>query len=93
MNLDLQKFLQQLSGEGVTTAFIFFRFPDAPSIVRAEPIIWQYDDIFPDFPKTHAFVDYWHREVHGPLHAMRIGHPKLPSPIDIKIPNSEFRLH
>lgn len=89
---DFEDFLRAVSDTGLTTAFVYFRFPDAPSICCPTPIVWQYEDEFPDFPRTREFIGYWHREIEGPLDKVRVAHCKLFAPAEIRIASSEFRL-
>lgn len=75
-------FLRQLEGYGLTTAEIFYRFPDRPSLLQQ--FIWQEYDLAPDFPQLRRFLDFWAETLEGPLHSVRVAHQRLIRP-------SEFR--
>ncbi len=71
----------QLKGYRLTTAEILYHLPDAPSLLQS--FIWQDYDRLPDYPRLHRFLDFWRRELDGPLHSVRVaaaGGPNL-SPV------------
>jgi uncharacterized protein Usg len=53
-------------GYGLTTAEIHYRLPDHPSVLQL--YIWQEYDVAPAFPTLMTFLDYWRKEIEGPLH-------------------------
>lgn len=81
-----------LKGYGLTTAEIFYRLPDFPSVV-APPFIWQYYDLAPDYPRLFAFIEFWQKEIEGPLHSVRFVHRKEISPGNVRHAVGELRYH
>ena len=71
-------FIKQLKGYGLTTAEIHYGFPDHPSLLQL--YVWQDYDVAPDFPTLKGFLDFWRRELDGPLHSIRIAHQRLIRP-------------
>ena len=54
----------------LTTAEIVYRLPDHPEILQT--YIWQAMDIAPDYPELRKFLAFWHRELEGELHSVRV---------------------
>lgn len=73
----------QLLGYSLTTAEILYRMPDAKSLLQT--FIWQDYDLAPRFPKLHKFLDFWERELDGPLHSVRVSHERLIKPAEIRV--------
>ena len=84
-------FWLSLNGYGLTTAEIHYRFPDHPSLLQQ--FIWQEYDIAPLFPVLQKFLDFWQRELDGPLHSVRVAHNHLIRPAEWKAVNGVFQLH
>jgi uncharacterized protein Usg len=61
---------KQLAGFSLTTAEIFYRLPDHPGILQT--YVWQDYDQAPDFPVLETFLDFWRREIEGPLHSVNV---------------------
>ena len=68
-----------LKGYGLTTAEFYYRLPDHPIIIAPE-LIWQFYDLFPDYPELFKFIEFWQEEIEGPLHSVRFTHRNLISP-------------
>ncbi len=60
----------QLKDYRLTTAEILYRMPDHPGLLQT--YIWQELDLAPGFPTLHRFLDFWRRELEGPLHSVRV---------------------
>lgn len=75
-------FLRQISGYGLTTAEIHYRMPDQLSLLQV--FVWQHYDLAPDFPTLQKFLDFWQRELEGPLHSVRVAHQKLIRPAEFR---------
>ncbi|RWF57850.1 MAG: protein usg [Mesorhizobium sp.] len=71
-------FRLQMQGFGLTTAEIHYRLPDCRDLLQL--FIWQEYDIAPDFPTLKHFLEYWEREIEGPLHSVRVAHHRLIQP-------------
>jgi uncharacterized protein Usg len=84
-------FIKQLDGYGLTTAQIHYRMPDQPSLLQL--YLWQDYDLAPAFPTLQAFLDFWQREIEGPLHSVSIAHQKLIRPSEFKAINGVISVH
>lgn len=71
-------FIRQLDGYGLTTAQIHYHLPDQRSLIQL--YLWQEYDLAPHFPALKAFLDFWQREVEGPLHSVTVAHQTLIAP-------------
>lgn len=61
----------RLKGFSLTTVEIFYHMPDHPHVLQS--YIWQGLDRAPEYPVLTKFLDFWRRELDGPLHSVRIG--------------------
>jgi uncharacterized protein Usg len=86
-----ETFRRQLNGYGLTTAKILYRLPDHPVLLQT--YIWQDYDLFPEFPTLQKFLDFWRRQLEGPLHSVTVAHSRLIAPAEIRAIGTEFRLH
>jgi uncharacterized protein Usg len=83
--------IKQLDGYGLTTAQIHYRMPDQPSLLQL--YIWQDYDLAPAFPTLQAFLDFWRREIEGPLHSVAVTHQKLIRPSEFRAVNGMITFH
>lgn len=86
--IDIEK---MLNGYGLTTAELFYRFPDHPDLLQT--YVWQDYDVAPKFPVLMKFVDFWRRQLDGPLHSIRYTHRRLIAPNEWRRVDGEFTLH
>lgn len=84
-------FRRQLDGYSLATAEIFYRLPDAQSILQS--FVWQHYDLAPAFPELRKFLDFWQRELDGPIHSVRVAHSALIRPADFRFTDHELTLH
>lgn len=84
-------FLTRLQGYGLTTAEIAYHFPDRPALLQV--YVWQNFDVAPDFPTLKGFLDYWQRELDGPLHSVRIAHHRLLRPAELVLVDGKLTIH
>ncbi len=84
-------FIRQLDGYGLTTATILYRLPDHPSVLQS--YIWQDYDLAPKFPVLIEFLDFWKREIEGPLHSVTVAHAKLIKPTEYQAVGGLLTLH
>jgi uncharacterized protein Usg len=84
-------FIKQLAGYGLTTATILYRMPDHPKLLQT--FIWQQYDLAPRFPVLHDFLEFWRRELEGPLHSITVAHSRLLRPAEIVNVNGVLTLH
>jgi uncharacterized protein Usg len=68
----------QLKDYRLTTAEILYRLPDHPDLLQT--YIWQDLDLAPQFPVLRKFLDFWHRELDGKVHSVRVASAKLVRP-------------
>jgi uncharacterized protein Usg len=81
----------QLRGFSLTTAEIFYRMPDHPSLLQS--YIWQDYDLHPLFPKLKGFLDFWSKNLEGQLYRIRVAHRALIHPREFRLVANEMRLH
>jgi uncharacterized protein Usg len=81
----------QLKDYRLTTAEILYHLPDHPGILQS--YIWQDMDIGPKFPALQKFLDFWHRELDGKVHSVRVASAKLIKPPSYRSPGAYLRLH
>jgi uncharacterized protein Usg len=84
-------FRRRLDGYGLTTVNIFYRMPDYPDILQS--YVWQLYDLHPHFPELQKFLDFWTRELDGPLHSVTVVHAGLIKATEFKAVSGELRLH
>lgn len=84
-------FLRQLEGWSLATAEILYRMPDAQSLLQT--YVWQDYDLAPKFPKLYKFLDFWERELDGPIHSVRVTHANLLGPREVRLRDAELTLH
>ena len=84
-------FQSQLRGWSLTTAEIMYRMPDYRDILQT--FIWQDYDLAPKFPKLIRFLDFWSRNLDGPLASVRVAHTGIIGPVEMRYVGTEWRLH
>lgn len=81
----------QISDYRLTTARILYHMPDHVHLLQE--YIWQDYDLAPKFPSLRRFLDFWTREIEGPLHSVYVAHQKLITPGDTRFAAWEATLH
>jgi uncharacterized protein Usg len=81
----------QLKDYRLTTAEILYHLPDHPEILQT--YIWQELDIAPRFPVLRKFLDFWHRELDGRLHSVRVASTGVIKPSTYRSPGAYLTLH
>lgn len=84
-------FVRQLEGYGLTTARILYRMPDHRNVLQT--YLWQDYDLAPRFPVLVDFLEFWKRELEGPLHSITIAHSRLIKPAEFQAIDGVFTLH
>ena len=84
-------FRRQLDGYSLATAEITYHLPDAKSLLQT--FVWQDYDLAPVFPQLRRFLDFWTRELDGPLHSVRVAHSALIKPAEFRVVDHELSLH
>ena len=82
---------QMLDDFRLTTAEILYRLPDHPELLQS--YIRQNLDRIPDFPRLTRFLDFWERELDGPLHSVRVAYVGIVEPADWRRIDGAFTLH
>ena len=72
----------QLKDYRLTTAEILYHLPDYPAFLQR--FIWQDYDRAPTFPNLHKFLDFWAREIDGPLHSVTVDCAGIITPGDAR---------
>jgi uncharacterized protein Usg len=86
-----KEFIRQLEGYGLTTANILYRMPDHPGLLQS--YIWQEYDLAPRFPILVNFLEFWKRELEGPLHSVTVAHSRLIKPTEYRAVDGILSLH
>ncbi len=76
---------------GLTTAQILYGMPDHPSLLQT--YVWQDYDLAPEFPGLRRFLDFWQRELDGPLRSVTVAHKRLIRAGEYRAVSMELRLH
>ncbi len=84
-------FQLRMKGYGLTTAEIHYHLPDHPCLLQL--YIWQEYDLAPHFPELKSFLDYWTRELDGPLHSVRVAHHRLIKPAEWRAVDKVIPIH
>jgi uncharacterized protein Usg len=84
-------FRRQLDGYSLATAEIFYRMPDARNLIPT--YVWQDYDRAPDFPNLRSFLEFWTRELEGPIHSVRLAHARLLGPREVRMVGHEITIH
>ena len=70
----------QLRGSRLVTADILYHMPDHPGVLQS--FVWQTLDQIPRFPELLKFLEFWVREIDGPLHSVKIATAELVKPAE-----------
>ncbi len=81
---------RQLRGYRLATAEIIYGLPDHPDLLQS--YIWQEYDIAPGFPVLRRFLDFWVKNLDGPLHSVRVTSTELVKPAEFRMVDGVFRL-
>jgi len=74
-------FERQLKGYRLATAEILYRMPDHPELLQT--YVWQDYDLAPHYPVLRGFLDFWARELEGPLHSVQVAGRQIISAAEI----------
>jgi len=81
----------QMQGYRLTTADITYWRPDHPSLLQN--FIWQDLDLAPKFPVLSKFLDFWHHNLDGRLHEVRVASEVLVKPAEFRLIDGQINLH
>ena len=45
----------------IVTVSVFYWMPDYQNVLQQ--FIWQTDDVRPEYPRVHKFLNYWHDNI------------------------------
>ena len=82
MRAATDNFQRQLEGYRLTTAEILYHLPDHPAVLQS--YVWQALDLAPQYPVLHKFLDFWRREIEGPLHSVRVAQRHVIGPAEMR---------
>ena len=75
----------------MTTAEIMYRLPDHRDILQL--FLWQDYDLAPKFPELEKFLDFWDRELDGPIFKVEVAHRTLVGPAEWRAAAGVFGLN
>ena len=78
-------------GYNLTTAEIIYHMPDMPHLLQT--YIWQDYDVAPQYPVLRDFLEFWQRDLDGPLHSIVLAEQKLIKPDEFLHFAGEYTLH
>ena len=81
----------QLRGSSLTTAEILYYLPDHRKLLQT--FVWQDYDMAPRFPRLIRFLDFWTRNLDGPLATVRVAHRGIVGAAEMRLVDAEWRLH
>lgn len=85
-------FKKQFCGEfRLTTAEILYHMPDCHGLLQT--YLWQDYDIAPRYPILGKFLQFWTKELEGPLHSVTVGSKEIVMPSRTVHTDFEFTLN
>ncbi len=82
---------RQLHGYRLTTAEIIYRMPDHLELLQT--YVWQSLDLAPRFPELHRFLDFWNREIEGPIHSVKVAGTDIIKPPRTRVVKHSLTIH
>ena len=82
---------QMLKGYRLTTAEILYHLPDYPDLLQT--FLWQQYDLAPRYPILGKFINFWHTNLEGKLHSVRVASLELVSPSEMTMATDIGVLH
>ncbi len=83
-------YLRTLENYGLASILVDYALPDFPHL--RQEFLWQEYDYYPDFPRMHRLVDFWHKNIEGRILRVQIEHARLLSRTELKLIGIEYRL-
>ena len=84
-------FEKQLKDYRLTTAEILYWMPDHEHVLQT--FIWQDLDIAPKYPVLSRFLAFWHHNLDGKLHRVRIASAGLIQPAEFQFTDTLYQVH
>lgn len=75
----------------LTTAEILYHLPDHPSLLQS--YIWQGYDQAPAYPRLHRFLDFWHSNLDGRLHSVKVASREIVGSARVTHADASLQLH
>ena len=72
----------QINGYRLATAEILYHLPDHPKLLQT--YVWQDYDLAPSYPVLGKFIEFWRRELEGPIHSVRLGGRRVIAASDLR---------
>jgi uncharacterized protein Usg len=76
---------------GILTANITYWMPDHPTLLQ--DFAWQVYDVSPTFPRFCRFLNFWVREIEGPIHSIVVAHAALIKPRELVMVEGQLLLN
>ena len=54
----------------IVTVSVFYWMPDYQNVLQQ--FIWQTDDVRPEYPRVHKFLNYWHDNIDAVIEEIEI---------------------
>ena len=54
----------------IVTVSVFYWMPDYQNILQQ--FVWQTDDVRPEYPRIHKFLNYWHDNIEAVIEEIEI---------------------
>ena len=54
----------------IVTVSVFYWMPDYQNILQQ--FVWQTDDVRPEYPRVHKFLNYWHDNIEAVIEEIEI---------------------
>ncbi len=87
----MNDFVRQLNDYRLTTAEILYRLPDHPTLLQT--YIWQEYDLAPRFPELRKFLEFWEKNLDGPLHSVNVANVSIIKPAEARFADICLTLH
>ncbi len=81
----------RLLDQSLVTLSVLYYLPDHASIVNE--FVWQTTDVRPSFPRVHAFLDHWRREIDAVIKEILLADLTLSERREVRYVNGVFRLN
>ena len=81
----------QLRGYRLTTAEILYYMPDHPALLQS--FVWQFNDLAPQYPRLHDFLDYWRANIEATIHSVAVMNRERIGPAKTRAVRHELPLH
>ncbi len=82
---------KMLKGYELTAAEILYHLPDHPKLLQT--YVWQEYDMAPKFPILGKFLHFWHLNLDGKLHSVRVASSALVSAREMSLVTDIETMH